>query len=532
VYYKVEAYTASERAGAILYAHNITPTYVSDNPVLNSQHVVFEAAKAYGYGLPYHAALAGVTSAPAELLGLGDRIGKIKPGFDADVVVWDSDPLSAGATPVQVWIDGAKQFQDPIELKKPTTPAFKPDSDLAEERSAQDTQSTVIFTGVSHIHESIRTGKAGKTDVAIVSKGKIVCVGACISELAELNSARITTETFYLKNGYLTPPLVAFGSSLGLVEIDAESDTHDGQYPEEDITFAVDGLSFGGKQLARAFEHGVTRAFTAPGTGGIDSKGVSVGFKTGAKNALEESAIVYPAVALHYPLTLSAKSSKTPSISSAIASLRSKLLEAVDPNDKPLTNTTEKAWLRRVVSGETALILSAHSADTISSIIRLKSHVESVSDQKLRIVVIGAAEAHLVADELAAANISVVLAPLLPHAQSWDQRRGLTGPPLTNVSTNILLDAGVNFGIGVEETWETRDLGLLAGIAFANSEGRLSFDDALDLVGAKFQEMLGLRQSESMSGEDWVLWEGSPLEVGSRVKAVGQIDSTRVWTSQ
>jgi imidazolonepropionase-like amidohydrolase len=109
VYYKVEAYTASERAGAILYAHNITPTYVSDNPVLNSQHVVFEAAKAYGHGLPYHAALAGVTSAPAELLGLGNRIGKIKAGFDADIVLWDSDPLSVGATPVQVWIDGAAQ---------------------------------------------------------------------------------------------------------------------------------------------------------------------------------------------------------------------------------------------------------------------------------------------------------------------------------------------------------------------------------------------------------------------------------------
>lgn len=50
--------------------------------------VLFEAAKAYRNGLPYHAALAAVTTAPAELLGLGERIGKIQKGFDADLVLY------------------------------------------------------------------------------------------------------------------------------------------------------------------------------------------------------------------------------------------------------------------------------------------------------------------------------------------------------------------------------------------------------------------------------------------------------------
>ena len=36
-------------------------------------------------------------------------------------MVWDSDPLSVGATPVQVWIDGAPQFKDPVELEKPAS---------------------------------------------------------------------------------------------------------------------------------------------------------------------------------------------------------------------------------------------------------------------------------------------------------------------------------------------------------------------------------------------------------------------------
>src|ERR1700753_3595738 len=94
VYYKVAAYPATEGAGKILYDAGLTPVYVSDHvAAVNAQHLVLEAAKAYSNGLPYHAALASVTSAPAELLGLGERIGKVKEGFDADLVVWDADPL-------------------------------------------------------------------------------------------------------------------------------------------------------------------------------------------------------------------------------------------------------------------------------------------------------------------------------------------------------------------------------------------------------------------------------------------------------
>ena len=548
MYYKVEAYTASERAGAILYAHNITPTYVSDNPVLNSQHVVFDAAKAYRNGLPYHAALASVTSASAELLGLGDRIGKVKLGFDADLVVWDSDPLSVGATPVQVWIDGAKQFEDPIELKKSTLPPVVPNVELATELKRMDVEGSVVFTGISHVHHDTFSDREQRDQpiVAIVSNGALACVGLCESELAALEVAATPPRTIDLTNGYLTAPLTAFGTALGLQEIDAARDTHDGRPPAEDVTFALDGISFDGKQLTAAFEHGVTNAISAPTLGGIDSKGISVGFHTGAKNRLAKGAIWNPEVALHYPLTLRAKNAKTPSITSVLGDLTDKLHDAIDELRKNNTadfpgkeRLHESAYLRRVVQGDVPLVLSAHSADTIAAIIRFKEYFESVIAESLvpattltkglRIVIIGGAEAHLVANEFAAANISLVLAPLLPHAQSWDQRRGLTGPPLTNVSTNILLDAGVLLAVSVEETWETRDLGLLAGIAFANSEGRLSEKEALGLVSANLDQMLGIAREESTGERDWVVWEGSPLEIESRVRAIGGFGKTSIW---
>ncbi|KAF2644518.1 amidohydrolase [Massarina eburnea CBS 473.64] len=551
MYYKVEAYTASERAGAILYNNSITPVYVSDNPVLNSQHVVFEAAKAYGHGLPYHAALAGVTSKPAELLGLGDQIGKIKAGFDADIVVWDSDPLSVGATPVQVWVDGAKQFKDPVELNKPDANPLVPARDLAEEVTMEETGEHIIFTGINYAYPSHWSkpyqefrSETQRDLVAIFKSGKPECIGQCVSEKSHAQSNG--ANTIHLKNGYLTPPFTAFGSSLGLVEIDAESDTHDGPPPDDGVARAIDGLLFGGKQLARAFEHGVTKAISAPSTGSINARGVSVGFRTNAKYSLEKSAVFRDEVALHYVLTLSSKGDKTPSISSAINALRAKLLDAVNDNSTETAAPTkeqyeENTYLKRVVTGSMPLVLSAHSADTISSIIRLKSTINaaisstSTSSTKLRLVIIGGAESHLVATELASAEIPVVLAPLLPHSQTWDQKRTLTGAPLTNGTTiNVLLDAGVLVAISVEELWETRDLGLLAGIAYANSEQRLDFKEALDLVGANVYKALGIGEVEKdgdEEGKEWVVWEGNPLEIGSRIRGVGTGDGkTSVWT--
>jgi hypothetical protein len=545
VYYKVEGYRASEKAGKILYENGITPTYVSDNPVLNSQHVVFEAAKAYGYGLPYHAALAGVTSAPAELLGMGERIGKIVEGFDADIVVWDSDPLSAGATPVQVWVDGAPSFKDPVELKKPIAPPVTPDISLGRDLEKREIKDSAIFTGITNVHLDLTTKTYSATDkaVAIITNGILSCIGPCASELAIAKTAN--TPTFALQNGYITPPFTAFGSSLGLVEIDAERDTHDGPPPGDSITRAIDGLAFGGKQLTTAYEHGVTNAITAPSSGSIDAKGISVGFKTGAKHKLEKGAIWDDEVALHYVLTLTAKGDKTPSISSVISQIRGKLLTAVDDLASNSTSTLaatkdaydEKAYLKRVVAGSLPLVFTAHSADTIASIISLKSEIEtagsasstSATTLSLNVIILGGAESHLVASEIASAKISVVLAPLLPHAQSWDQRRGLTGAPLTNgTAIDALLAAGVLVGIGVEEVWETRDLGLLAGIAFANSGEKLDFKEALNLAGGNFGKMLGTEKNNG-DAEDWVIWEGSPLEIGGRVKAVHGAESIMVW---
>lgn len=58
-----------------------------------SRNLPYEAANAVGYGLPKEEALKALTINPAQILGVGDRLGTIEPGKIANIVVTDGDPL-------------------------------------------------------------------------------------------------------------------------------------------------------------------------------------------------------------------------------------------------------------------------------------------------------------------------------------------------------------------------------------------------------------------------------------------------------
>ncbi|OAA62881.1 carbohydrate esterase family 9 protein [Niveomyces insectorum RCEF 264] len=553
MYYKAESYIASEYAGKLLYDEGLTPIYVSDNPVLNAQHVLFEAAKAYHYGLPYHAALASVTTAPADRLGLGERIGRIKPGYDADIVVWDSDPLSVGATPVQVWIDGKAQFDDPVELNKPASTPIVPDPKLGRiPEEPVELAGDVVFTGITKVliseaHDGAESLMAPIRSVNVaVSRGRITCVGVCEEEVraARKNDAAAAPANgprlMALTNGYLAPSFTAFGSLLGLNEIDSESDTDNGGSGDV-FSRAVDGLALGGKKLFTAYKYGVTRAVSAPKfRGGFTHYGTSAGFLTGASaTQLTDGTVFASDAAVHYTLGLAAKQgSGTPSLSSAVGALRSKLLKAVKSNSTSEEDAfSEPAYLRQVVAGDLPLVVTAHSADSIAAVLNVKKDVEAAATAssattdaktpKIRLVILGGAESFLVAEQLAAADVGVVLAPLQSYANSWEQRRALTGAPLTNgTAIDSLVDAGVLVAIGLEEDWVFRDLALLAGVAHKNSGGRLSEKEALGLISTNVHNLLGLGETRRNGGhagssdDHFVVYEGSPLEIGSRVKAV------------
>lgn len=65
------------------------------------------AAVATGYGLSEEDALRGITTVPATALGLGQQVGRLAPGYDADFVVMDGAPLDAASSVQKVYVEGS-----------------------------------------------------------------------------------------------------------------------------------------------------------------------------------------------------------------------------------------------------------------------------------------------------------------------------------------------------------------------------------------------------------------------------------------
>ncbi len=91
-------------------AAGVRVAITTDAPVVPINMLVTQATMAVRDGLPRQTALEAITSAPADILGFGDRVGRIAVGLDADLVLWDGDPLDATSRAQRVWIDGRQVF--------------------------------------------------------------------------------------------------------------------------------------------------------------------------------------------------------------------------------------------------------------------------------------------------------------------------------------------------------------------------------------------------------------------------------------
>jgi imidazolonepropionase-like amidohydrolase len=78
----------------------------------NSRNIKHAAGMAVAHGMPWDAALEAITLRPAQIWGVGDRVGTIEPGRVADVVVWSGDPLELTTAARHVFIEGQEISPD------------------------------------------------------------------------------------------------------------------------------------------------------------------------------------------------------------------------------------------------------------------------------------------------------------------------------------------------------------------------------------------------------------------------------------
>lgn len=120
--FKMEALDGVRENIALVSAAGARTIVHSDDPS-GSQRLNQEAAKALAAGraigleISDEEAIAWITRNPAWALDLDDRIGTLEAGKNADIVLWNRNPLSVYARADRVWIDGALRYDrlDPAQ---------------------------------------------------------------------------------------------------------------------------------------------------------------------------------------------------------------------------------------------------------------------------------------------------------------------------------------------------------------------------------------------------------------------------------
>ncbi|KAK7032886.1 carbohydrate esterase family 9 protein [Favolaschia claudopus] len=526
--YKRESYRHSEFAAKILADNGLKVVMKSDHSAIVSRYLVHEARIAHYYGLSSSLALASVTSTPSQIMGLGHRIGFVKQGYDADIILWDSHPLSLGATPSQVYIDGVPQFKKPYVSPKPVSSQRAPKTpDFSKEvrdtitheglpplEPTTRTSGPVVFLNVSQLWVREGTGDIRMTEVAanvLFKDGELVWSGSD-DELPFVEGAT----TVDLQGGSISPALVSAGSALGLQEIAMEPSTADGlvfdplamDIPrilgERTLIRAVDGLQFGTRDALLAYRGGVATAVTAPAGEGV-FRGLSTFISLGSRNSLEKGALLQQIAAVHVAVSLQFESS----VSTQIATLRRLLLES--------SNDEQEFGFQQTSKGSIPLVITVDNADVMASLLQLKREVEAHHNKTMKMTFIGGAEAHLLASEIASMGVGVILAPPRSYPYNWEQRRILAGPPLTAQSSAAWLAShGVTVGLGPESifgqpimsTWAVRNLRFDMAWVALESGGSVSKEDALAMASSNIEKLLGVHSGPN---SEFVATQGGDL---------------------
>jgi imidazolonepropionase-like amidohydrolase len=103
VHWERDEETGEEKAyptPTILRDHGVPIALQSTSSTLGTRFLWYQAARAVRHGLSREEALRAITLSPAEIIGIGDRVGSLEAGKDANLLILSGDPLD-----VRTWVD-------------------------------------------------------------------------------------------------------------------------------------------------------------------------------------------------------------------------------------------------------------------------------------------------------------------------------------------------------------------------------------------------------------------------------------------
>ena len=153
--YKFEVNDAIPFNAALMHEQGVVVAINSDDAEMG-RRLNQEAAKGVKYGnMSEEDAWKMVTLNPAKLLHLDDRMGSLKVGKDADVVIWTDNPLSIQAKVASVFIDGKLMYDfrnDERMRRRNSTEKARIISKMLADNEAGNPSKTFVKKDEKHWH--------------------------------------------------------------------------------------------------------------------------------------------------------------------------------------------------------------------------------------------------------------------------------------------------------------------------------------------------------------------------------------------
>ena len=346
----------------------------------------------------------------------------------------------------------------------------------------------------------------------IIRDGKIIAVGA---DVTVPRDAKVIDAA----GKVVTPGFMDANSALGVEEISLEDGTMDGGVDGEHFSAAfsvADAINPRSTLITTNRIEGLTRAAVAPWTTSSVFSEPTGSVITGQSAVINlgsvENYVDRSSAAMH--VVLGEEGAQHAGGSRAAALLR--LREALDDTRDYASN--RRAWeqgnrrdyqlhrldleaLQAVLGRDIPLVAEVYRASDIEAALRL------AADYRIRLVLLGAREAWMVAGKLAAANVPVIINTLDNVPRDFQS----LGSTLQNAAA--LHAAGVKIAFTVGDSHNPRNIKQNAGNAVAYG---LPWTIALEALTVNPAEIFGVAnygRLEPGMDADVVVWDGDPLEV-------------------
>ena len=345
----------------------------------------------------------------------------------------------------------------------------------------------------------------------LIRDGRIVAVGPGVSVPGD--ATRIDA-----RGKWVTPGLIDGGTQLGLTEISAVNATNEGALRGSDVAAAfnvAEGINPASTLIPVTRIEGVTTTLAAPASGWISGQAVLIDLD----GATIEQMLVRSPVGIVVDLSEGSKSAGGGSRAGVAQRLRRVFSDALEYSRRRTEYTRAQMQqlaapaadleaLLPVLRDQLPLIAFANRRSDIETALRIGREF------KLKLILAGAQEAWMLAPQLAAAGMPVLVQPL-DNIPSYDA----LGVRYENAA--VLAKAGVKVALLETDTHNARDLRQQAGNAVSYG---MTWDQALRAVTLSPAEIFGVgdRYGSLEAGKvaNVVVWSGDPFEFTTAVEHV------------